>query len=102
MNLLPSISSFFFFCTHLWKSERFPKHQVLMIILWAGSLSSIGFFVLKKTGLLRISEEVEEAGMDSHHHSPPKAYALGSESLSPSKTNGSNGNNGFGISQAPV
>lgn len=76
--------------------------MVLMIILWAGSLSSIGFFVLKMTGLLRISEEVEEAGMDSHHHSPPKAYALGSESLSPSKTNGNNGNNGFGISPTPV
>ena len=75
---------------------------MLMIILWAGSLSSIGFFVLKMTGLLRISEEVEEAGMDSHHHSPPKAYALGSESLSPSKTNGNNGNNGFGISPTPV
>mmetsp|Transcript_11349 Transcript_11349/g.19171 ORF Transcript_11349/g.19171 Transcript_11349/m.19171 type:complete len:534 (-) Transcript_11349:357-1958(-) len=68
--------------------------MVLMIILWAGSLSSIGFFLLKMTGLLRISEEVEEAGMDSHHHSPPKAYALGSESLSPSKASGSNGKNG--------
>ena len=56
-----------------------------MIVLWSGTLSAIGFFALKKTGLLRISEEVEEAGMDSHHHSPPKAYALGEESISPSK-----------------
>ncbi|CAJ1446103.1 unnamed protein product [Effrenium voratum] len=50
--------------------------MVLMIIVWAGSLSTIAFFLLKLTGLLRISEEVEEGGMDSHHHSPPKAYAL--------------------------
>ena len=50
-----------------------------MIILWSGALSGITFFVLKRTGFLRISEEVEDAGMDSHHHSPPKAYALGAD-----------------------
>eukprot|EP00438_Fugacium_kawagutii_P026968 Skav224408 [mRNA] locus=scaffold657:99189:101949:+ [translate_table: standard] len=59
--------------------------MVLMIVLWSGTLSSIGFFVLKKTGLLRISEEVEEVGMDTHHHSPPKAYNMG-EVSSPSKS----------------
>eukprot|EP00438_Fugacium_kawagutii_P026972 Skav224412 [mRNA] locus=scaffold657:120855:123004:+ [translate_table: standard] len=59
--------------------------RVLMIVLWSGTLSSIGFFVLKKTGLLRISEEVEEIGMDTHHHSPPKAYNMG-EVSSPSKS----------------
>ena len=47
-----------------------------MIIVWAGFLSGISFFVLKRTRMLRISEEVEETGMDSHHHSPPKAYSL--------------------------
>lgn len=50
--------------------------MVLMIIVWAGLLSGISFFVLKRTRMLRISEEVEETGMDSHHHSPPKAYSL--------------------------
>ena len=48
-----------------------------MIIVWSGALSGIAFFLLKKFGALRISEEVEDSGMDSHHHSPPKAYALG-------------------------
>ena len=47
-----------------------------MIIVWSGALSGIAFFLLKKFGALRISEEVEDSGMDSHHHSPPKAYAL--------------------------
>ena len=59
--------------------------MVLVIVLWSGTLSAIGFFLLKITGLLRISDHVEEVGFDSHHHSPPKAYALGEKSLSPSK-----------------
>ena len=63
--------------------------MVLSIVAWAGTLSGISFFLLKKTGLLRISEEVEEAGMDSHHHSPPKAYALEAKPLSPLKTSAS-------------
>ena len=53
--------------------------MILVIVLWSGSLSAMAFFALKKTGMLRISEEVEAAGMDSHHHSPPKAYCLASE-----------------------
>eukprot|EP00490_Sorites_sp_Unknown_P000494 CAMPEP_0114664548 /NCGR_PEP_ID=MMETSP0191-20121206/29017_1 /TAXON_ID=126664 /ORGANISM="Sorites sp." /LENGTH=527 /DNA_ID=CAMNT_0001906999 /DNA_START=42 /DNA_END=1625 /DNA_ORIENTATION=+ len=60
--------------------------MVLMIILWSGSLASISFFILKVTGLLRYGEDVEETGIDSHHHSPPKAYALGPASHSPSKS----------------
>eukprot|EP00439_Symbiodinium_sp_Y106_P054495 s404_g7.t1 len=35
-----------------------------MVILWSGSLSTIAFLVLKLTGLLRISEEVEEVARD--------------------------------------
>ena len=49
---------------------------IIMVIIWSGSLSAIAFFILKVTGALRISEEVEEVGLDSHHHSPPKAYSL--------------------------
>eukprot|EP00438_Fugacium_kawagutii_P034068 Skav205989 [mRNA] locus=scaffold2084:42327:45402:+ [translate_table: standard] len=60
--------------------------MVLCIVVWAGALSGIGFFVLNKTGFLRISEEVEEVGMDTHHHSPPKAYNMGEEYKSPSKS----------------
>eukprot|EP00438_Fugacium_kawagutii_P009461 Skav202072 [mRNA] locus=scaffold1138:758631:772677:- [translate_table: standard] len=56
--------------------------MVLMIVLWSGTLSSIGFLFLKKTGFLRISEEVEEVGMDTHRHSPPKAYNFSEASLS--------------------
>ncbi|CAK9040734.1 unnamed protein product [Durusdinium trenchii] len=49
---------------------------IIMVIIWSGSLSAITFLLLKLTGTLRISEEVEAVGMDSHHHSPPKAYSL--------------------------
>eukprot|EP00438_Fugacium_kawagutii_P014613 Skav210584 [mRNA] locus=scaffold3272:110487:112020:+ [translate_table: standard] len=49
---------------------------VIMVILWSGILSLIIFALLKLTGTLRISEEVESVGMDTHHHSPAKAYSL--------------------------
>ena len=49
---------------------------ILMVILWSGVLSSLVFLVLKLFESLRISEEVEAVGMDEHHHSPPKAYAI--------------------------
>ena len=44
-----------------------------MVCLWSAGLSGSAFCILKLTGLLRISEEIEDTGMDSHHHSPPKA-----------------------------
>lgn len=50
---------------------------VIMVILWSGILSSLIFFLLKLTGTLRVSYEVESVGMDEHHHSPTKAYSLG-------------------------
>jgi len=49
---------------------------ILMVILWSGFLSSLVFLVLKLFESLRISEEIEAVGMDEHHHSPPKAYAM--------------------------
>lgn len=49
---------------------------ILMVILWSGVLSSLVFLVLKLFESLRISEEVEAVGMDEHHHSPSKAYAI--------------------------
>ena len=49
---------------------------IAMVILWSGSLSTLAFLVLKLTGLLRISEEVEEVGIDTKSHSPPKAYSI--------------------------
>ena len=60
--------------------------MILVIVLWSGCFAALAFSVLKMTGLLRYSEHVEEVGIDSHHHSPPKAYALGPDSQSPSKT----------------
>ncbi|CAE7940951.1 amtB [Symbiodinium necroappetens] len=54
--------------------------MILVIILWAGTLSGLAFFALKMTGLLRIDEYTEEVGMDVKQHSPPKAYAIGTGS----------------------
>jgi len=55
---------------------------VLSVIAWAGTLSTIAFFGLKKTGMLRIDEGTELLGMDTKQHSPPKAYSLQSEPAS--------------------
>eukprot|EP00931_Biecheleriopsis_adriatica_P039923 TRINITY_DN2283_c0_g1_i5.p1 TRINITY_DN2283_c0_g1~~TRINITY_DN2283_c0_g1_i5.p1 ORF type:complete len:541 (+),score=114.57 TRINITY_DN2283_c0_g1_i5:76-1698(+) len=49
---------------------------ILAVIAWAGTWSAIAFGVLKVTKILRIEEEVEEAGMDAAHHSPSKAYDI--------------------------
>ena len=35
---------------------------------WVGGLSFIMFFVLKMTGLLRVSQDIEEMGMDVSKH----------------------------------
>jgi len=48
----------------------------LMVVLWAGGLSTVIFAILKFSGLLRVSQESEEAGQDAHSHSPSKAYNL--------------------------
>eukprot|EP00930_Biecheleria_cincta_P094842 TRINITY_DN8640_c0_g1_i7.p1 TRINITY_DN8640_c0_g1~~TRINITY_DN8640_c0_g1_i7.p1 ORF type:complete len:572 (+),score=93.39 TRINITY_DN8640_c0_g1_i7:21-1736(+) len=49
---------------------------VLTVVLWSGTWATIAFIVLRKTGLLRVSVEVEAAGIDSMSHSPPKAYQM--------------------------
>jgi len=48
----------------------------LAVITWAGTISGITFFALKKFGHLRIDEETEEMGLDQTHHSPARAYAI--------------------------
>jgi len=50
--------------------------MILMIIVWAGLLSGVTFFLLKRTRMLRIDEDTEAMGIDMRSHSPPKAYAL--------------------------
>jgi Amt family ammonium transporter len=52
---------------------------VIMVVLWAGTLSTLIFLGLKLTGFLRISEEVEELGLDAAKHSPTKAYQISPE-----------------------
>lgn len=54
-------------------STPVPRILILMVCVWSAGLSGSAFCILKLTGLLRISEDVEDTGMDSHHHSPPKA-----------------------------
>jgi len=54
-----------------------------MIIVWAGGLSTITFFALRMTGLLRVDEGTEDMGMDAAHHSPSKAYSADMSSPSP-------------------
>jgi len=49
---------------------------VLLIALWAGALSCLIFIPLKLLGMLRLSDEFQEAGADLKEHSPPKAYAM--------------------------
>jgi len=49
---------------------------VITVILWSGAWATIAFVLMKKTGLLRVSVEVEAAGIDTMSHSPPKAYQM--------------------------
>ena len=48
----------------------FSAQLVALIIevAWVGGLTALLFFALKKTGLLRVSREIEEVGMDSSKH----------------------------------
>jgi len=48
---------------------------VILIALWSGALSSAIFLPLKLLGLLRLSDDFQDAGADIMEHSPPKAYS---------------------------
>jgi len=50
--------------------------MIVMILLWAGTLSGLAFFALMKTGYLRISADAEAKGLDGTVHSPGKTYEL--------------------------
>jgi Amt family ammonium transporter len=51
-----------------------------MIILWVGTLSCMIFAPMRMAGLLRLSDDFQDAGADLMEHSPSKAYAAqGSE-----------------------
>ncbi len=39
-----------------------------MIIAWTGSTMTVLFGAMKATGILRVSSEVEDAGMDDSKH----------------------------------
>ena len=41
---------------------------LVAVIVWVGLTSFIMFTVLKKAGILRVSAEIEEAGMDVSKH----------------------------------
>jgi len=46
----------------------------LIIILWAGGLSTLIFLPLRMGGMLRMGDEFQEKGADVMEHSPSKAY----------------------------
>jgi len=50
--------------------------EIVMITVWVGGLSAIIFLILRLAGFLRASDELQEAGMDTAKHSPPKAYSI--------------------------
>jgi len=54
--------------------------MIAAIVGWAGTLSGLTFFVLMKTGMLRIDEDSEEMGMDAKAHSPSRAYSYAGHS----------------------
>jgi Amt family ammonium transporter len=42
--------------------------EVAVVFCWSGSISLIMFYLLKVTGMLRVSAEMEAAGMDVSKH----------------------------------
>merc|ERR1719364_547139 len=52
--------------------------EVAFVIAWSGGMSAIVFGALRAAGLLRISEEHEDAGCD-HECASPSAYSYGTK-----------------------
>merc|ERR1712224_640274 len=48
----------------------------IVIALWVTVWSVPTFLLLKVLKLLRVSDAVQEMGLDEHEHSPPKGYAM--------------------------
>merc|ERR1711907_811958 len=48
---------------------------VLLIFLWVGGLTLVLFMAMKMAGVLRVSDEIQDAGIDVHEHEGP-AYAI--------------------------
>mmetsp|Transcript_89831 Transcript_89831/g.187792 ORF Transcript_89831/g.187792 Transcript_89831/m.187792 type:complete len:455 (-) Transcript_89831:33-1397(-) len=51
----------------------------IFICLWSGVWSIVLFVPLRIFGLLRIPDSLQEKGLDSSEHSPPKAYQGGND-----------------------
>jgi len=48
---------------------------VIFILLWVGLLSAAIFVPLRFSGMLRLSDDFQDAGADAKEHSPAKAYS---------------------------
>jgi len=59
---------------------------VFAIAAWTAFWTAAIFVPLKFAGMLRASDEVQEAGMDMVKHSPPKAYTTGEGAATNSTT----------------
>lgn len=48
----------------------------LIIALWVSVLSIPAFLCLKRVGWLRLSDTIQEMGVDEHEHSPRKSFSF--------------------------
>jgi Amt family ammonium transporter len=53
--------------------------EILTVTAWVATLTALVMVPLKLGGLLRASDDIQDAGMDAVKHSPPKAYVMESK-----------------------